>query len=905
MSNCSIKNPLVRDGTSRTQRLLKALSPSYVLPDEHTFSDLINIAKRLALNIQCYNNDNQRDGDWLAFIGNDISTIVASISNTDSAKISDCFNTNINFINSSSTLNDNGRWAFDNIFRIIFFIADEINKWFINSVPGLRLNSELKQTVTAQLRDYLMDVIVYYKSALNSTKNLILKDNINVCTKVLFDGDILQSKFDIIWIIPGSAEKNWSDYINNINADDSLFKNNPESDINLIKNASEKLNQFFGKFYNAALRLVNNSPDYLEETLGNYPAHQPHIALFLAFIQLFKTAQNDLNKITGRHLDYYYKDVLQIINLDEVPDEVHLIFELAKQVDSYLLKEGTELKAGKDSAGKEVNYKTEEDTVLNKASVAQIKTVYVDYKDKGRVYSAPAANSKNGKGKAFDSDEPKWKTFGESQKNISPDKMTMEYAYIGFAISSPSLLLNEGERTVTVTLYVSGMQSDFNISTNNFKLYLTAKNKWIEPVLSTVKVNTSSGTIELKFGLSSDIDPVIDFNLSGLEGDFYPGFPVLKIILANDPSLTSEASNYVYALMQDLKLIKAEIQTEVNGVGNLILQNDAGLLKTGKPFYPFGNSPGIASNFYIGSRELFQKDLKDLKIHITWKDLPDKDLKDYYNNLITLGSTEDFKVNVSTLNDYSWNQLGTGTADNKKRNLFVAKNPADTSDNYKKIDIVFNDTDFGGYSSGLIDDVLTEYDVDTKRGFIKFRLSDPADAFGHSIYPGIYTKAIIQYATSGGTTNVVPNSPYTPFIDSLTVDYTSVQTIELPPSVNYDTGKGKFYLIYPFGIKEINGGTAHTDLLPQFSTEINTVKTHNEGELYIGIKDLNPSQTFSLLFQMAEGSADPKLPKQNVIWSYLSGNDWYEFDETEIISDATDGLDQIGNNTVQHPRKSR
>ncbi len=74
-------------------------------------------------------------------------------------------------------------------------------------------------------------------------------------------------------------------------------------------------------------------------------------------------------------------------------------------------------------------------------------------------------------------------------------------------------------------------------------------------------------------------------------------------------------------------------------------------------------------------------------------------------------------------------------------------------------------------------------------------------------------------------------------------------------------------------------------LLPQYE---------NEGELYIGISNLDAPQNLSLFFQLAEGSADPNLEKPAVNWSYLSNNNWHPLQGTNLVFDSTNGLLNTG-----------
>ena len=75
----------------------------------------------------------------------------------------------------------------------------------------------------------------------------------------------------------------------------------------------------------------------------------PHLTLFICFLKLLEHSKLRFNAITQRHLDFYYAEVLQIQKKPAQRDQVHLLFELAKNIDQYALPEQTQLLAGKDN----------------------------------------------------------------------------------------------------------------------------------------------------------------------------------------------------------------------------------------------------------------------------------------------------------------------------------------------------------------------------------------------------------------------------------------------------------------------------------------------------------------------------------------------------------------------------
>ncbi|MBN1301242.1 MAG: hypothetical protein JW995_08480 [Melioribacteraceae bacterium] len=881
-----------RDGTSQNKRLLKALDPAYIKVDERNISDLLLFVSKYAEKVQYYNSKNKPDGNWKDFIENDVSAIVSIIALKDLSDLKSCVKADLIKIKKSKLLYKSTKTALNNLFRHIFFVCEELNSWYIKSISGLKLNSELKQIITSQLSDSLKSVITAYKYA--KAEKYLADDKANKCKENLYVGDILNSSFNSVWIPRSSVSGlSWSAYLQSIPDDDFTLFGSSGTNINMVKSAAEKLETIIDKFIGAQARLIKRSPDYLKQTLESYTSHQPQMALLLAFLQLFKYAQDDLNKMTKRHLDFYYQKVLRLNLNDATPDTVHVIFDLAKHVDSYLIKKGTQLKAGKDSKGVEVVYEVDEDTVFNTASVQKLKSVFIDKSDNYRIYCAPVANSSDGNGGDLDEEEPKWKTFGESQKQDSVFKVTEErtmlFASIGIAITSPVLFLSQGLRTVTITFTCSsGLSSLSGRETqvkDAFAFYLSGEEKWIAATTKSVTADTSAATLSFVIELSQDCEETVAFNSEKLTDGFVSDYPVMKIILKNPTD-----TDYIYSDLKDITISKINLQTDVKYLKDIILQNDSGLMKTNKPFYPFSTVPGVGSNFYIGSKEIFQKDVTKIALNIEWKDVPASKLEEYYYYLMKIKDNESFKVDVDVLIDNEWENVAESQA------IFVK----DHAEKNKSINLSFesSQTKKIKYYADIIEDELTEYNTSLQRGFLRLALKEPADSFGHHIYRDTYTKAIILYANKPSDTKLqkaIPNEPYTPLINNISVDYTARDEINVTSSSSYKTDESKFYHIYPFGIKEVRtAAPAYVNLLPSFKFTNDIYKYESEGELYIGIKDLDPPQNISILFQMAEGSADPEADEQKIYWSYLSNNEWLEFEDTEIISDTTDGLLKSG-----------
>ena len=105
---------------------------------------------------------------------------------------------------------------------------------------------------------------------------------------------------------------------------------------------------------------------------------RPHFVLFLTFVKLLEKAQVELNTLTARHLDFYYRRFLAMVEKGPSPDRVNLIVNLAARGREVLVPRGSLLNAGPDSLGRDQIYATDRDLVVNRAQIARLQSVYVD-----------------------------------------------------------------------------------------------------------------------------------------------------------------------------------------------------------------------------------------------------------------------------------------------------------------------------------------------------------------------------------------------------------------------------------------------------------------------------------------------------------------------------------------------
>jgi hypothetical protein len=628
--------------------------------------------------------------------------------------------------------------------------------------------------------------------------------------------------------------------------------------------------------------------------------NEPHIALMLTFLKLFDEARNHLNEISKRHLDFYYQQFLQIQQRGAVPDKVHLIIETAKNVSQYKLDKGTRFIAGKDNSGKMLVYESEREIVLNKTSIDSLKSVFVDNERQHAIYAAPVTNSANGQGKALEGNEPKWPAFGTPQSGLSPDKRSMIDGTIGFAIASPAFWLKEGERTIFIKLHLSELadSSGLKLNTllardlgNSLLAFASAEKDWTTAMNVGLVYDAANQNLNLTIVAGVDQSPIVAFDKKIHKATFETLQPVLKILVNNN------LAKNPYHWLRSLRFDEITINVTVNGVKNLLLQNDLGKLDCEKPFQPFGAFPAKGAAFYVGSNEVFSKKLTALKLNYKWKDLPENinGFTNYYANYDSPFVNDGFKFLLSALNKGSWIKV----ADAKSRNLFEMKAliirvkgrkertiyTLDSGENCHNIEV----TDFGFEQINDFNS-FSKLDNSTKSGFLKMELA--GQDFGHKEFPAVYAKQSVIVSKAlmdhpDAAPPALPNPPYTPVMEYVSLDYTCESVIQVNGN---DTSAGnRFFHIEPFGEAEIAKKGKENDIpvFPQFL---------KQGYFYIGLKDLKPPQNLSILFQIAEDSADTDKieDEKQISWSFLGANGWLDFQPNDIISDSTNGFLKTG-----------
>ena len=899
MADCSnSKHPLQRSGTSQNERLLPGLQQDYVQVDERTDKDWIVFAKTFSRYIRYFDKTNTASGNWAPFFANDIAASLASVAVQDLDEYRRTVKQYLDFLKMGHRPDDDPQMKinFTILFSAIGTLAVALDEHLARLPEKHAFALLIRNLIDLKLSPAIQRLLAFYKAAIDPKHQLTAA--LPSVEWAILDKPIVHFSFVYNnglgkhWL---RGAKDWASFVPP--KDESIFG---AATTHKIYHAAyhNLFTSVFDTFLTIFTRIHQEAGLELEKSINKFPGHQPHYALFLSFLKLFRDAKQSLNSITGRHLDFYYKEILQLKPKVATPDSAHVLVQLSRHASRFLLPKDSLFRAGKDDAGNERFYRLTKDTSFNHATAVSFKAVYqggeedniVDGNGKvllnnsGRLFAAPVMNSDDGLGKELSSANGEWHPFvARKYTNGILQEIAMPQAKIGFAIASHYLYLTEGERKVTVIFTISHKLAWDKVLA---EAYLTTAKTWLHLSQGRIKFkDVSTGSIkavELSFTLTGNEPPIVNYNAPVHGGSFQAQVPMLKLYLLHAES----GASFLYdnktsdEALKNLTVSHIELKVEVGtaaadkGLKQLLLASDFGPLDPAKPYQPFGPFAAKDAALVIGHKEIFSKKSR-VSLHLYWANLPDDVSKINYKK------TGDYpKAKVAVLSEGSWK------TDKEEVDIFDAlKTPV-------KI-----------FSSGraLEEEAITGYrdpytfNAAAANGFLRLSLSDD---FGHKLYQAALTDYLIDKAKNNTARPADLVEPYVPAIAGLYASYSASVGYSLTSNNDFRAGNVHFYHLYPFGEVAQHAVISKQPaiyLFPQFSHGSGSGREVHKAEFYMGFENLSANDAVNVLFQVLEGTSNPRTlkPDKHLHWSYLGENTWKDFDRSEV-SDATLDLARTG-----------
>lgn len=645
--------------------------------------------------------------------------------------------------------------------------------------------------------------------------------------------------------------------------------------------------------------------------------HHPHIGLLLAFFKLFNNLQQDINSITQKHLDFYFLELLKQQKKPLGPHTALIGLELQPGIENLVIGEGEKFELaynGKQS----VTFETISDTQINRAEIAEIKTLYKsDYHPFGQQFDDKSFFINI----LYESNilEPKTKlheaypaTLGEKKQHSPFSKNVINQSEIGILISSPALILEKGKQNIQISFKIT--PSSYDQSKNMFDelllqelkqqnkdnndseksrqkivsqffndaflIYISGVEGWKQVNYSKTRINKENNSLDFEIPLPGEKNTLIPFNNKIHKGEFDTDWPCIKLMLNND------AQYYPYKILKNIVIEDINIKTLVSEVRDLILSNSAGNIETSIPFMPFGPAPVVGNYLRIQNPLILQKNLTHLEMKITWSGLPQlrNGFTNYYQAYPQSTDNKIFKAVITQ----SKNKLRS-TGKTKQQEIELFEMDGEYLSNEKKITLKTDDYIFSPENMG------SKNELDEKSSQLYMVLSSPETAFGHQIFTETYAKAALKMSRRKKTTGLLPRQPYIPVIERLEVSYTNTAREIMLRKLDENVTDIKFLHLYPFGHIQVYPGPVKSQsfLFPQIE---------HKGNLLIGLKNVKAAEIVSIGFDLVPAVyVHTVINVPEVQWEYLLNNEWEPLHGL-VLEDTTSGLFHSGIVKIELPK---
>ena len=745
--------------------------------------ELVDIVRRHSRLFTYFNRHDAPDGSWEPFFLWEPLVYYASIGVIDVEKKGKYLNQLfLQLSHFAESPGERERWgplqlaSYRNVFAEVFSLFRQVNDWW----------SDFSNFTKAEDTSFRDTVRLAIKQRLAPKLDLAL--SLRRKTLRFFPGIFpraagLEGFETALWRLDVDAENVDVESEDGLSQDGASDPDKQDPDL-LLKDLAGIVWPTFSTFS----RLVHYARVRFDQISATPENLRPHFALYLNFIKQFRLAQIELNKLPERHLDYYYRIVLRQAPAPAIPDRVYVAFEKVPGEGRLTLPVGAALNAGTDASGRPMTYQTERALSMGDAAIEARAVVYLTNPSGATgdgppqfcgFYAAPVANSTDGLGAPLPSTSSAWTTFGEDQAALPPSARTMPDGAVGFAISSPTLELMDGERAITleVTFQENPSRPQPAISLNRAycRVSYSGPDGWVEVVPSQIRtyrlVVGDAGQpvqLSLRIRLRHGAPACVNFNPKKLEGNLDPASPALRVLFlnplfplagANDPAAKYNAA------FRTARALRVRITTCVFGNENLVLENQGGLVAAGKPFPIFGAQPVPGNYLLVGKAEAFRKRLDLVKLVLRWQNLPQgpNGLADYYQVFLEgltapipgMFQNAEYEVELDYLAGGRWRPWDSAGPANGPRHIFEW-DPSTAEDAFaegKPDGKLKPKTTFrcalslkGNPRPDTPPENPPRYSAASETGFFRVRFTAPDYGFGQAVYPQVVTKIAFRNA---------------------------------------------------------------------------------------------------------------------------------------------------------------
>lgn len=631
---------------------------------------------------------------------------------------------------------------------------------------------------------------------------------------------------------------------------------------NLLKGALPNGNVAKKKDYYRMLRTVTAIQDnigiYLQQAEDSGDI-DPALSLLIVYLKNYGSIAEAFNCRLATLPELYRKDILHAAPQEAVQDNVYVIITPTEGIGGFTLPKDEPFPAGQNATGEELIYWTEKKEYISPMQCVEADALYG--------FSNPSC------GGALE-------LYKQTIKlQNTTDAQTLfahgEELRIGWQLESPMLVLNEGERNISIYFHLTADSSIPN-NTKGFVLQLSGAEGWME---QTSECYIESG--RLCFCFSLPYDAVAPASCMEEVHGTITEYPAIRILTDN--------ANCPYKWAQQLIFDSVEIKTEVNGIRNFSFYNDQGEVDTTQPLHPFGIQAECGACFLFGNEEMSLKNLQEVRLKGIWKKL--SETEEGFNKMYKeYGTDADaFKVSTEYQKGGRWKKCGD------EQKLFSFNENGDLN----PAEIVFSFTVQPQSISSDETAAPYEYSRD-KDGFFRITLESPSIGFGTKAYRTLFSETMVHNSgCKEKKRKDLPSEPVIPVMADVELSYIATEETTLSDMERSFIRLSRITALSRQESFPIAKGEKQP-FLPSVPAE---------NLLYFGLLHALGEQNLRLYLDMV--LPQEKIPfydlqpgrQVTLAWEYWSGNEWHPIAIEAVLAEETLGLTQSGFIEIKLPEK--
>lgn len=631
---------------------------------------------------------------------------------------------------------------------------------------------------------------------------------------------------------------------------------------NLLKSALPNGNVAKKKDYYRMLRTVTAIQDnigiYLQQAEDSGDI-DPALSLLIVYLKNYGSIAEAFNRRLATLPELYRKDILHAAPQEAVQDNVYVIITPTEGIGGFTLPKDEPFPAGQNATGEELIYWTEKKEYISPMQCVEADALYG--------FSNPSC------GGALE-------LYKQTIKlQNTTDAQTLfahgEELRIGWQLESPMLVLNEGERNISIYFHLTADSSIPN-NTKGFVLQLSGAEGWME---QTSECYIESG--RLCFCFSLPYDAVAPASCMEEVHGTITEYPAIRILTDN--------ANCPYKWAQQLIFDSVEIKTEVNGIRNFSFYNDQGEVDTTQPLHPFGIQAECGACFLFGNEEMSLKNLQEVRLKGIWKKL--SETEEGFNKMYKeYGTDADaFKVSTEYQKGGRWKKCGD------EQKLFSFNENGDLN----PAEIVFSFTVQPQSISSDETAAPYEYSRD-KDGFFRITLESPSIGFGTKAYRTLFSETMVHNSgCKEKKRKDLPSEPVIPVMADVELSYIATEETTLSDMERSFIRLSRITALSRQESFPIAKGEKQP-FLPSVPAE---------NLLYFGLLHALGEQNLRLYLDMV--LPQEKIPfydlqpgrQVTLAWEYWSGNEWHPIAIEAVLAEETLGLTQSGFIEIKLPEK--